>query len=113
MYHRPRNRFKRMLFSAIFASISAPAFASEATDAGQEIAKTNCARCHAITDTGPSPLAKAPPFRTFKSNWPLENLEEALAEGIVTGHTMPMFEFDPDKISDLLAFIDTLKTSKN
>jgi cytochrome c len=38
----------------------------------------------------------APPFRTLHERYPVEDLVEPLAEGIVTGHpTMPEFRFDP------------------
>src|SRR5881398_2749685 len=71
---------------------------------GRVFAEANCARCHAIGTTGDSPLAKAPPFRTLHKRYPVENLEEALAEGIRTAHPeMPQFEMDPDQINDLLA----------
>jgi hypothetical protein len=37
-------------------------------------------------------------------------LQEALAEGIVTGHpTMPQFSFDADQVGDFLAFLKTLE----
>jgi hypothetical protein len=37
-------------------------------------------------------------------------LEEALAEGIVTGHpTMPEFRFDSDQVGDFMAFLKTLE----
>ena len=36
---------------------------------------------------------KAPPFRALHERYPVENLSEALAEGIRTGHPeMPQFE---------------------
>lgn len=90
----------------------APANAGEAEDAGREIATRLCARCHATGQTGASPLDAAPPFRTFAGKWPLESLEEALAEGIVTGHEMPEFTFDPSQISDLLAHIRSLEPTR-
>jgi cytochrome c len=40
----------------------------------------------------------------------VENLQESLAEGIVTGHpTMPEFRLDPGQIADLIAFLKTLE----
>lgn len=79
--------------------------------AGRAIAEANCARCHAIGESGDSPNPAAPPFRTLKTKWPVENLEEALAEGIVVGHEtveMPEFEFDPEQIGDFIAYLKTL-----
>jgi hypothetical protein len=40
----------------------------------------------------------------------VETLEEALAEGIVTGHpSMPQFQFEPDQINDLIGFLKSLE----
>lgn len=82
---------------------------SSPSDKGQQIASKLCARCHSITRVDDSPMAEAPPFRTFASKWPLESLEEAFAEGIVVGHpAMPEFVFGPDDIQNLLSFMDSL-----
>jgi len=79
---------------------------------GRALAEKLCARCHAVGRDDASPLRLAPPFRTLASKWPLESLEEALAEGIVTGHPeMPVFQFEPAQI---VAFIEYLhEISKN
>lgn len=78
-------------------------------DAGRQLAERYCAKCHAIGAVGKSPFEPAPPFRTFHRKWPLENLEEALAEGIVVGHeAMPAFELTTDEISNLIGHIQTL-----
>ena len=70
---------------------------------GKVLAMIYCARCHAVDRDDKSTLAIAPPFRTFASKWPLESLEEALAEGIITGHPgMPVFEFEPDQVAALI-----------
>ena len=59
---------------------------------GEAIAQRHCARCHAIGDAGASPMGLAPPFRDLSKRYPIETLEEALAEGIVVGHpAMPRF----------------------
>ena len=73
-------------------------------------ARTHCAQCHAIDKFGESPLKIAPPFRTLHRKYPVENLEEALAEGISTGHpTMPEFRLEVDQIADFIAFLKTLE----
>lgn len=78
-------------------------------DRGRDIAEANCGRCHALGRTGESPHAKAPPFRTIGARYPVEQLAEALAEGIVTGHAdMPEFTFEPEDIGALLAFLSDL-----
>ena len=82
---------------------------SSPSEKGQQLAAQLCARCHSITRAGESPMAEAPPFRTFASKWPLESLEEAFAEGIVVGHpAMPEFVFGPHDIQNLLSFLDSL-----
>jgi cytochrome c len=77
---------------------------------GMFLARTHCARCHSIDKVTPSSLPIAPPFRTLHQRYPVEYLEEALAEGIVTGHpSMPEFRFEPDQISDFIAFLKSLE----
>lgn len=74
--------------------------------AGQTLAETRCARCHAVRRTGASPADAAPAFRHLGRKWPVENLAEALAEGIVVGHpAMPALAFSPPEIDDFLGFL--------
>jgi cytochrome c len=76
---------------------------------GYQFAVTNCSRCHAIGKIGESPLKIAPPFRTLHERYPIEDLGEAFAEGIVTGHpSMPEFKLDGAQIDDLLAYLKSL-----
>jgi cytochrome c len=76
---------------------------------GQAIAEKHCARCHAIDDVSASPMGLAPPFRDLSKRYAIENLAEALAEGIVTGHpAMPRFTFEPREIDALLTFMISL-----
>ncbi len=83
---------------------------SPAAQRGEVIVRTNCARCHAVGKVGESPLKIAPPFRTLHLHYPVEDLEEPLAEGIITGHpTMPEFRLDPGQIADVIAYLKTLE----
>jgi mono/diheme cytochrome c family protein len=83
---------------------------SPAAQRGLVIVRTNCSRCHAIGKVGGSPLTIAPPFRTLHERYPVENLQEPLAEGIVTGHpTMPEFRFDPGQVGDIIAYLKSLE----
>jgi mono/diheme cytochrome c family protein len=42
--------------------------------------------------------------------WPLESLDEALAEGITVGHPdMPEFVLEPDEIAALIAYLESLE----
>ena len=95
----------------VMLTLATPALAaSPAEQRGKTFALNNCARCHSIDRTTQSPLKVAPPFRTLHKRYPIETLEEALAEGIQTGHpTMPEFRLDPDQIHDLLAYLKTLE----
>jgi cytochrome c len=93
---------------AVLASLE-PAAADNPLQ-GRRLAQTYCARCHSIDKVGPSPLKIAPAFRTLHERYPVDMLQEALAEGIVTGHpTMPQFSFDPDQVGDFIAFLKTLE----
>lgn len=77
---------------------------------GETLARSNCARCHAVGRLGASPLREAPPFRELHTRYPVEDLGEALAEGIRTGHpSMPEFRFDPDQAEALIAYLKSLE----
>ena len=91
--------------------LTAPALAaSPAEQRGKTFALTNCARCHSIDKFTPSSLAIAPPFRTLHERYPVESLEEALGEGITTGHpSMPEFKLDPGQVGDFIAFLKSLE----
>ncbi len=76
---------------------------------GLALVEANCSRCHAVGETGLSPLPAAPPFRQLHELYPVEDLAEALAEGIMTGHpAMPEFVFAPDQIEDVITYLKTL-----
>ncbi len=77
---------------------------------GRVLLQTNCAQCHAIGRVEASPLAIAPPFRELHKRYPVEDLAESLAEGIVTGHpTMPEFRLDAAQIAEVIAYLKTLE----
>ena len=102
-----------LVLAAVAVVWTAAARASE-IEAGRALADRLCARCHAIGPTGASKLSKAPPFRIIANRYSVWSLQEALAEGIVTGHAdMPEFKFDPDQIEALLTFMDTYTEKKS
>ncbi len=79
---------------------------------GRAILEKNCHRCHAIGMEDSSHHEEAPPFRVVVTRYPPENLAEALAEGIVSGHPdMPEFVFQPDEIEAILAYLGSLTPS--
>jgi mono/diheme cytochrome c family protein len=90
------------------ASASSDDLASQ----GGEIAQRLCSRCHAISGSGPSPVAAAPIFSTISRRIEIGDLAEALAEGILTGHgptEMPEFVLTPDDIDALLAYLHSVQ----
>ena len=101
----------RMLLVATVALSANSALAlSPAAQRGFVFVNTNCSRCHAVGRFGDSPLAIAPPFRTLHERYPVDELAEALAEGIVVGHpTMPQFTLDPGQVDDVISYLKTLE----
>jgi mono/diheme cytochrome c family protein len=84
--------------------------ASDPATQGHDLLRSNCARCHAIDAASLSPDAKAPPFRDVVKKYNPDDLQEALTEGIVTGHNnMPVFAFTPEEATAITAYLDTLK----
>jgi mono/diheme cytochrome c family protein len=78
--------------------------------AGKAFAQANCSHCHSIDKVTRSPLGIAPPFRTLHERYPVESLEEALGEGITTGHpSMPEFRLDPGQVGDFISFLKSLE----
>ena len=115
----PRRVAPALAFAVAAAALSAalPAGARAGgvevdPQAGRAIAERLCSRCHAVGPAGDSPLAAAPAFRTLGRHWPVDNLAEALAEGIVTGHKeMPQFELTPHQIDELLSWLRLIQKS--
>ena len=83
---------------------------AEAAARGQRIAVQTCSGCHAVGADGASPMAEATPFRVIVHRYPLEQLQEAFAEGLVTGNpAMPAHVFRASEIDDLIAYLETVK----
>lgn len=79
-------------------------------EAGKALVRENCSRCHAIGLDDKSPHDQAPPFRVVMKRYPAENITEALAEGIVSGHSdMPEFSFEPDQIDAIVSYLNSLR----
>ncbi len=101
----------------LISSLVAPAYAADlptqnrALAVGRTLAETHCATCHAIGKIGQSPNPKAPRFTTLAQRYPLENLAEALSEGILVGHgPMPEFQFEPDQVDGLIAYLKSIQS---
>jgi len=77
---------------------------------GEALLTKNCARCHATGTAGLSPHPAAPPFRTLARKYPIDGLQEALAEGLSVGHPdMPEFVFEPEEIGAILAYLKSIQ----
>ena len=102
---------RTLVAALLFLASTLTAWALDpAAQRGLTFVQTNCAMCHAIGKYGESKNPLSPPFRTLHEKYPVENLAEALAEGIVTGHpNMPAFELDPGQIADVIAYLKTLE----
>jgi cytochrome c len=88
------------------AGVLQPAAAAEDLKRGEELLSKHCAACHAVGRTGDSSQKEAPAFRTLGKRYPIESLEEALGEGIMSGHPdMPEFSFDADDVGAIIAYL--------
>jgi cytochrome c len=86
-----------------------PAIA-QALKHGEELLNRNCAACHAVARTGESPNKLAPPFRILGQRYPIESLEEALGEGIMSGHPdMPEFSFDAGDVGAIIVYLKSIQ----
>jgi cytochrome c len=106
------RRAKRPAIAALGIALLAPAAPAQEgrIQRGRVFVQTHCSGCHAVGPVGESPLSEAPPFRTLHERYPIENLAEAFAEGIVTGHpSMPEFRLDPAQINDVLAYLQSVQ----
>ncbi|WP_292531851.1 cytochrome c [Methylocystis sp.] len=110
-------RFALLAAASCLVLVAGVASAKPTVDAqllkrGRAIAQQNCGRCHAVGAKGESANPKSPPFRLLARKYPLSNLEEALAEGIVVGHEgmeMPQFRLSAAQIEALLAYLNAIQ----
>ncbi len=99
------------VLSSAVLSMAGRAIAETSTiDQGRALLEANCARCHAIGLEGESKHKEAPPFRDVVMRYPPDNLAEALAEGLISGHPdMPEFVFEPDQVEAIVAYLNDLR----
>ncbi len=101
---------KRLLIPVLGLMLTSAAAIAQGPEAerGHRLVQETCGMCHAVEAFGDSPLPIAPRFRDLNERYDVGTLEEALVEGIITGHpTMPEFAFEP---IDAAAIIEYLKT---
>ena len=107
-----RARLAVVTALVLAVAISLPASAEDDAGTiakGRSLVEANCSRCHAIGKEDMSHHPQAPPFRDVFARYPADNIAEALAEGIVSGHPdMPEFVFQPNEIGSIIAYLNTL-----
>ena len=68
------------------------------------------AACHAVGRFDATPWKSAPPLREVHKRYPVEDLAEALAEGLITGHpSKPEFRFDARDVDDIIDYLKSLE----
>ena len=104
------NAFYLSSFFVLLLTIGATADETQLKQ-GQTLLIQTCGRCHAVGRTGDSARPDAPAFRTLATRYPIESLEEALGEGIMTGHPdMPEMSFDADQVGAIIAYLKSIQT---
>jgi mono/diheme cytochrome c family protein len=110
-----RAIFPAVLLAALAATNAAIAEQDAAAlrERGKALLTEKCSRCHQIGTSGASPFAQAPPFWTIMRRYSPQSLEEALAEGLSSGHeAMPEFVFEPHDIAAIVSYLATLRGSR-
>ena len=107
------RRILALIAASLLLLLGAPlAWAAEKdlTAKGEGLVRKDCSSCHAIGKEGDSPHPDAPPFRTLSSKYPVTDLAESLAEGIVSGHPdMPVFVFEPTDVEAIIEYLQSIQ----
>lgn len=76
---------------------------------GRDIAEAQCAACHAVGAYGESSDPAAPHLRSILSRYRANVLEEDLIAGIRVAHPMPVFQFNPQGVDALIAYLQSIQ----
>jgi mono/diheme cytochrome c family protein len=77
---------------------------------GRIVVTRSCGPCHAVGRSDTSKHREAPALRTLGRRYPIESLEEALGEGIVSGHPdMPELRFEPADVGAIVAYLNSIQ----
>ena len=102
-----------LIAASLLLLLGAPlawAVEKDLTAKGEGLVRKDCSSCHAIGKEGDSPHPDAPPFRTLSSKYPVTDLAESLAEGIVSGHPdMPVFVFEPTDVEAIIEYLQSIQ----
>ena len=97
-------------FAVLILAAFVPATAAQDVKRGETLLTRDCGRCHAVARTGDSPRKEAPAFRTLGKLYPIDSLEEALGEGIMSGHPdMPEFKFDAADVGAIIVYLKSIQ----
>ena len=103
------TRILSVAIAVVVLTALGPASAQELKQ-GETLLARDCGHCHAVGRTGNSLDKAAPPFRALGKRYPIESLEEALGEGIMSGHPdMPEFKFDADDVGAIIAYLKSIQ----
>jgi mono/diheme cytochrome c family protein len=103
-------KFTLLIAVGLAAIATTAAAQADKTSRGRLLVQRYCASCHAIDRSGRSPNHAAPPFRDLSARYKIDDLAEALAEGILTGHpAMPEMKFPPEDVKAILAYIRSIQ----
>jgi mono/diheme cytochrome c family protein len=96
------------VLAALLLLLALPAAAQD-LKRGEKLLADACGSCHAV-GSGESADKTAPALRTLGRRYSIESLEEALAEGFMTGHpAMPEFQFDADDVGAIIAYLKSIQ----
>jgi mono/diheme cytochrome c family protein len=114
--HPPSMRASALLIALCIAlpATAQAAGAQESEARGRQLVERNCGMCHAVGRAGPSPFQPAPPFRELGQRYKIDDLAEALAEGLITGHpAMPEFRFSPAEVDDIVHYMKSIQVRQS
>ena len=96
--------------AAFVVAAMRPVLGADDLKRGEELLQRDCAKCHAIGRSGESPDKEALAFHTLGQHYPIESLEEALGEGLMSGHPdMPEFQYDADDVGAIIAYLKSIQ----
>ncbi|WP_439573553.1 c-type cytochrome [Phreatobacter sp.] len=77
---------------------------------GEALLRQHCALCHGVGRDDASRYPNAPLFRELSRRYPVDVLEEALAEGFTSGHpAMPEFVFSAERAAAIVAYLMSIQ----
>lgn len=105
----------RLALALCVVALAHPAIAKDKDPAvrrGRDLARHSCAACHAVEPGRLSPVPKAAPFASREMQH-VAGLEGRLADLTSKGHYgMPPQRLDDRQVRDLLAYIESLASSR-